>query len=130
MRCYFCDQNTNPTPAGKPSCIPEPNDCHGNKTHCLSMRTKTRDLEKTFKSCADNTTCVSAHHACLRIFNLSQVEKQDCHAHCCDRDLCNFKVHKDENHYTSKQTGHGNNVNMAISLTALMTSLLLHLFSP
>lgn len=124
MKCYFCHPNETLTSTGKSSCIPKPIDCK-NETHCMSIRTRSRDLERTYKTCAFSTTCVSGHHTCL---NLSRAGKQECHAHCCDRDLCNLKVHEDENHNASKQTGHGNSVHtVLVSLTMLMTSLLLHL---
>ena len=126
LRCYSCRPNTNLTSPEKPSCLPKPETCE-NETHCLSLRRKKQDgSELTYKACAVDTTCVSAHYACLKIFNSSQVDHEVCHAHCCDGDLCNLKVHKGENYSTSKQTGHGNSV---VPLTTLITSLLLYLFS-
>ncbi len=79
------------------------------------MRRKTsQQPDWTYKSCAYDTTCVSAHEVCRKLINSSQ----ECHAHCCEGDLCNLMVHKNENIDRHK----GNGVSsIPVPLTALVT---------
>lgn len=130
LRCYVCTPNETSISAGKPSCRPESLTCQ-NATHCLSMRRTLRDSkERTYKSCADDVKCVSAHTACLKLMNSSQIKSEVCHAHCCETDLCNIDVHKNLQTQAGNR-GDTNGYSVPVPLTATMTSLFsmsLHLF--
>ncbi|CAB3982767.1 Hypothetical predicted protein [Paramuricea clavata] len=135
LRCYECLPNRTLASAGKPSCFPKPITCK-NETHCLSMRRISGKSKWIYKTCADRSKCVSAHAVCVKLIskshNSSSVEKEECHAHCCEGDLCNLEVYKDEIQTIDKHQGNGNSTSsIPVPLTALMTSLLLmllHLF--